>query len=79
MFDDLLVLFCLLVRLNLDQPHINKYSMLQRKLIQVHLHKHAMPLGLMLLQLVFVVKNVFDVVFVELSKQNQNRVFPGII
>jgi hypothetical protein len=40
--------------------------MLQRILYLIHLHKHAMLLELMLLQLEFVEKNVFDVVFVEL-------------
>jgi hypothetical protein len=40
--------------------------MLQYMMNQVHLHKHAMLLELMLLRLEFVEKNVFVVVFVEL-------------
>ncbi len=51
---------------NLDPQHLNKYSMLRYMMNQVHLHKHAMLLELMLLLLEFVEKNVFVVVFVEL-------------
>ncbi len=65
MFDYLLKMFYYLL-INLDQQHLNIYSMLQDIMNQVDWHKHAMLLELMLLQLEFVEKNVFVVVFVVL-------------
>jgi hypothetical protein len=76
MIDYLAQTFYVLVILNVNQQHVNKYSMLQHKLNLVHSHRHAMQLELMLQQLVFDEKNVFDVVFVELLMQNQNQGFP---
>jgi hypothetical protein len=66
MIDYSLEMFYYVVIINFYQQHVNKYSKLQDMMNQVHWHKHAMLLELMLLQLEFVEKNVFVVVFVEL-------------
>jgi len=76
MFDYLLEMFYESMIINLDQQHVNIYSMLQHMMNLVHLHKHAMQLELMLQLQVFDEKNVFAVVFVELLKQNPNQEFP---
>jgi hypothetical protein len=78
MFDYLLEMLYYLVMINSDQQHVNKYSMLQYMLNQVHLHNRARLLELMLPLLESVVKNVFVVASVELSEQNPNQEFPKI-
>lgn len=78
MFDYSMEMFYLLVMIMIDPERVGGYSMQQHKLTQEHWRKHATQLGLMQQQQEFDEKNVFDVAFVELLKQNQTREFPRI-